>query len=326
MIKTGSLQNLKNVLEESDKVYIITRSDLFARELERAEAEVDGEKLIYLPELSPSRTLLDTYHSYTRINGESIQGFESFYVPHFIDEIEHRDGSKELIRKIAIESLKKDVTLVCFCPDELTCHRRLVKDMVLREQNKILHRIMTPIIVAGSRDFDNYELLRKVIDDVITRNDIKNPIIVEGGAKGADTLAKKYAKEHHLNLKEFPADWETHGRSAGYKRNRQMHIYASDFTNKYCICFWNHNSKGTEQNFNLAASARENDLILVKDENEIFKLNRLGWFEETYSLSDLVHFGHWDSESNEIIVDPEGEEISYPEYMNPMAGVIDYEH
>ena len=47
------------------------------------------------------------------------------------------------------------------------------------------------------------------------------PVLITGGARGADTLA------HNLALGGFerevyPADWATHGRAAGVIRNQQM--------------------------------------------------------------------------------------------------------
>jgi len=46
--------------------------------------------------------------------------------------------------------------------------------------------------------------------------------IISGMAKGADTIAVNYAIEKGLTVDAFPADWKTHGKSAGAIRNRQM--------------------------------------------------------------------------------------------------------
>ena len=50
--------------------------------------------------------------------------------------------------------------------------------------------------------------------------------IVSGKARGMDTLGEKWAKEHNIPIKEFPADWNKYGKSAGYRRNEQMSLYA----------------------------------------------------------------------------------------------------
>ena len=46
--------------------------------------------------------------------------------------------------------------------------------------------------------------------------------IISGAAKGADTLAADWAAMNWTHLEEYPADWKTYGRAAGYKRNVQM--------------------------------------------------------------------------------------------------------
>lgn len=60
-------------------------------------------------------------------------------------------------------------------------------------------------------------------------------------APGVDTLAIQYAQENNLPLKEFHADWKTHGRSAGPRRNREMANYADAL-----IAIWDGESRGTK--------------------------------------------------------------------------------
>lgn len=101
------------------------------------------------------------------------------------------------------------------------------------------------IIVAGGRDFSNYDLLSNKLISIQTeiwKNDIADDIeIVSGCARGADTLAIKWAKEYSTPLKLFPADWETHKKAAGPIRNRQMGDYADAL-----IAFWDGESRGTK--------------------------------------------------------------------------------
>lgn len=100
-------------------------------------------------------------------------------------------------------------------------------------------QIMFKVIVAGGRDFNNYDFLKTTLDKLFSqKGDIE---IVSGMARGADTLAVKYASEKQYPLKQFPANWEVHGKSSGYKRNVTMAGYADA-----CVCFWNGTSKGTE--------------------------------------------------------------------------------
>lgn len=52
------------------------------------------------------------------------------------------------------------------------------------------------IIIAGGRDFNDYELLKRECDRFINFIDPKVDIeIVWGGARGADSLGRKYAVE-----------------------------------------------------------------------------------------------------------------------------------
>lgn len=54
--------------------------------------------------------------------------------------------------------------------------------------------------VVGGRNFDDYALMCKTLDDLPYPIDA----IVSGGARGADTLAEKYAKERRINFYCFP--------------------------------------------------------------------------------------------------------------------------
>lgn len=112
------------------------------------------------------------------------------------------------------------------------------------------------IIIAGSRTFDDYEALCEHVNKFILLNRYAatngayktNEVeIVSGGARGADKLGERYAKEHCLSLKVFPADWDKYGKSAGYIRNTEMAKYANCL-----IAFWNGKSKGTAHMINLA--------------------------------------------------------------------------
>jgi len=101
------------------------------------------------------------------------------------------------------------------------------------------------VIIAGGRDFKNYDLLCQKADKILSRqNEIE---IVSGTAKGADKLGERYAEERGYPVKRFPADWGTHGNRAGYLRNEEMAIYADGL-----IAFWNEQSRGTKHMIDLA--------------------------------------------------------------------------
>jgi hypothetical protein len=61
------------------------------------------------------------------------------------------------------------------------------------------------IIIAGSRNFKDYQRLCKVCDYMLQfQTDIE---IVSGAAMGADKLGEKYADERKFLIKQFPAEW-----------------------------------------------------------------------------------------------------------------------
>ena len=66
------------------------------------------------------------------------------------------------------------------------------------------------IMIAGSRSFNNYQLLKDTIDKVLTKLNLtqENIINVNGVAKGADTLGGIYAKEKGYSIERYPAKWK----------------------------------------------------------------------------------------------------------------------
>ena len=85
------------------------------------------------------------------------------------------------------------------------------------------------VIIAGGRDFNNYDLLSQTMDEL---NIIVSEVVC-GDAAGADTLGAAWASANGIAVKHYPADWGTYGRSAGIIRNRQMAEYAD-----FLIAFW----------------------------------------------------------------------------------------
>ena len=104
---------------------------------------------------------------------------------------------------------------------------------------------MFKVIVAGGRDFDNYELLEKEMDFLLQNK--TNVEIVSGTARGTDTLGERYAKSRGHRLIRFPADWDRFGLSAGYKRNEIMGHDADAL-----VAFWDKTSKGTKHMIDIA--------------------------------------------------------------------------
>ena len=83
---------------------------------------------------------------------------------------------------------------------------------------------MTRIIIAGSRNFNDYRKMLVTLNDLGVHliNTIDPVEIVSGHAPGADMLGERFAKAYGYPLKIFPADWNKFGNAAGPIRNEQM--------------------------------------------------------------------------------------------------------
>ena len=111
------------------------------------------------------------------------------------------------------------------------------------------------IIIAGSRDFNNYDLLKKEVLNIVKDDNRPKELvkIISGGARGADTLGEYFAKEFGLEVKRFIPDWDSLGKRAGYVRNADMAKYAvQDGHYGLLIAFWNGESRGTKHMIDLA--------------------------------------------------------------------------
>lgn len=111
------------------------------------------------------------------------------------------------------------------------------------------------VIIAGTRTFDNYELLRTSCDNLlIDVRRIYTIVIISGTARGADRLGEKYAKERGYEIRQYPADWKKYGKSAGYIRNSLMADNADAL-----IAFWDGQSRGTK---NMIDTAKKKELAV----------------------------------------------------------------
>jgi hypothetical protein len=105
---------------------------------------------------------------------------------------------------------------------------------------------MFRVIIAGSRDFNDYHLLQQWCDYMLQNFNPQNVMVVSGTARGADQLGERYAKERGMHLDSRPANWDAFGKRAGYIRNEEMAQNADAL-----IAFTN-GSKGTAHMINLA--------------------------------------------------------------------------
>jgi YspA, cpYpsA-related SLOG family len=74
---------------------------------------------------------------------------------------------------------------------------------------------MTFVGVTGGRDYDNVLFVRSILGQHFKLTDV----LVQGGANGADALAKSWAEDHGHEVVTAHANWKFRGKSAGHRRN-----------------------------------------------------------------------------------------------------------
>jgi len=102
------------------------------------------------------------------------------------------------------------------------------------------------LIVAGGRDFTNTSYMQQSLSSITFPFEPDEQItLVCGMARGADITAHKLWLSLSFPIIEMPADWNRHGRSAGFIRNSQMAVKADAL-----VAFWDQKSRGTEHMIN----------------------------------------------------------------------------
>ena len=98
-------------------------------------------------------------------------------------------------------------------------------------------------IVAGSREITSY----RDVEDAILSSGFEITEVVSGTARGVDRLGEEYARNNNIPVSKFPADWDTHGKKAGYIRNSEMADHADAL-----IAIWDGESRGTKHMIDIA--------------------------------------------------------------------------
>lgn len=93
------------------------------------------------------------------------------------------------------------------------------------------------VIIAGSRNITGMRFLTEALRGL----DWDITEIISGGARGADTLGEKYAREHKIKLTRQLPQWKVHGKGAGFIRNAEMAEMADGL-----IALWDGESRGTK--------------------------------------------------------------------------------
>jgi len=114
------------------------------------------------------------------------------------------------------------------------------------------------LIIAGGRDFSDLDRALANVRYLLQRCPEGSEVsIVSGMARGADRVGVLAAKELGLQLHKFPADWDKHGRGAGYRRNADMAKFADAL-----LAFWDGKSRGTKHMIETMREAGKPTLVL----------------------------------------------------------------
>lgn len=104
------------------------------------------------------------------------------------------------------------------------------------------------IAIVGSRHCEAKEQVFHFVAGLAQRD--ASTVILSGGAPGVDTWAEQAAKEYGLQTEIYKADWDTHGKSAGFIRNTTIVAEADKV-----VAFWDGKSRGTLDTINKAKKA-----------------------------------------------------------------------
>ncbi|AVR55690.1 hypothetical protein [Campylobacter phage CP39] len=119
------------------------------------------------------------------------------------------------------------------------------------------------LLVAGSRDFNDYNLLKNKIFEL----NIQPSTIVCGMTRGADMLGYQYGIDNSLKIEKYKPNWNLYGKSAGPIRNKLM----ADSLNRetdMAIIFWDGISKGSKNMISILDDKKINYKIIYYKEKE----------------------------------------------------------
>ncbi len=119
MIRITNIRNIKE--NEFDEVWAIVRS------MRSCPAWMQQ-----VPELSPKLDLFFAYRQLTNEGAWNQAAFQNMYVPRFLQGLaDDRQATAEKLNYLwKQDKAGRKIALVCFCSDEMTCHRSIIAGML----------------------------------------------------------------------------------------------------------------------------------------------------------------------------------------------------
>lgn len=125
MIRVTSIKRCH--VDEYDKIYLIVRS-IASLEKNKSSILQHAEQVA---DLSPSKNLFYQYLNWQKSGCWNQRTFDDIYKPTFLNEIENNPAAQSWLDRICAENAEnKNIALLCFCPDENLCHRKIVGNIL----------------------------------------------------------------------------------------------------------------------------------------------------------------------------------------------------